>query len=122
VALEMGGGPLSEAALCSIVSSGKYTSHYTGYGYISEGKLGTTNLSNAGLMLNNRLTQVCDNIKQKGIVIFTVVFQLNNTQLQTLFQNCATTPGNFFNSPDNEKLASAFRAIGAELNSLRVSK
>jgi Flp pilus assembly protein TadG len=117
-----GGRRCSNARICDIVSGGRYTSQYTGYGYISEGKLGTTNLSNAGPMLNSRLTQVCDNIKQKGIVIFTVVFQLNNPQLQTLFQNCATTPGNFFNSPDNEKLASAFRAIGAELNSLRVSK
>ena len=116
------GGPCSNAQICSIVSGRKYTSHYTGYGYISEGRLGTTNLANAGLMLNNRLTQVCDNIKKTGIIVFTIVFQLENPQLQRLFRNCASSPDKFFNSPNNEKLASAFRTIGAELNSLRVSK
>ena len=121
---------LSNRQICEIISRGRrgspapgrYTSHYTGYGYIGEGKLGTTNLSGVESILNNRLTQVCNNIKQTGIIIFTIVFQLNDVQLQTLFRNCASSPDKFFNSPNNEKLASAFRTIGAELNSLRVSK
>ena len=112
----------ANAQNCATVSGQKYTSQYTGYGYISENRLGTTDLSNAETMLNNRLTQVCNNIKETGIIVFTIVFRLENTQLQKLFRDCATSPDKFFNSPDNEKLASAFRAIGAELNSLRVSK
>ena len=89
---------------------------------MSEGRLGTNSLANAGPRLNNRLTQVCNNIKQTGIIVFTIVFQLENQQLQTLFRNCASSSDKFFNSPNNETLASAFRTIGAELNSLRVSK
>lgn len=117
-----GGVTCTNARICDIVSGGRYTSQYTGYGYMSEGRLGTTSLANAGPRLNNRLTQVCNNIKQTGIIVFTIVFQLENQQLQTLFRNCASSSDKFFNSPNNETLASAFRTIGAELNSLRVSK
>ena len=91
----------ANAQNCATVSGRKYTSQYTGYGYISENRLGTTDLSNAETMLNNRLTQVCNNIKETGIIVFTIVFRLENTQLQKLFRDCATSPDKFFNSPDN---------------------
>jgi len=100
----------------------KYNSQYTGYGYASEGRLGTTSRFAAQSRLNERLAIVCENIKATGIVVYTIVFQLNDTETLNLFRSCASAPDKFFNSPDNETLRAAFRAIGAELSNLRIAE
>jgi len=53
----------------------KYNSQYTGYGYASEGRLGTTSRSAAQAALNDRLAQVCENIKATGVVIYSCSVQ-----------------------------------------------
>ena len=106
----------------------KYTSEYTAYGYLGEdvnqhGRLpGIINFNTASRILNERLTVTCDNIKAKGITIYTIVFQLDDEPTIDLFKNCASSPNNFFNSPNNETLRASFRAIGAELSNLRIAQ
>ena len=106
----------------------KYTSQYTAYGYLGEdvnqhGRLpGITNFNTASRILNDRLTETCDNIKEKDITIYTIVFQLEDELTVELFKNCASSPDKFFNSPNNETLREAFRSIGAELSNLRIGR
>ena len=101
----------------------KYNSHYTAYGYLSEGRLGTSNNSNtAQNQLDQKLRDVCENIKETGIIIYTIVFQVNNSETANLFEECASDSGKFFNSPNNEQLNDAFRTIGAELSNLRIAQ
>ena len=106
----------------------KYTSEYTAYGYLGEdvnshGRLpGITNFNTANRILNDRLKETCNNIKEKGITIYTIVFQLEDEQTVELFKNCASSPDKFFNSPNNETLRASFRAIGAELSNLRIAQ
>lgn len=100
----------------------KYNSQYTGYGYVSEGKLGTTNIRRVERILNAKLRRTCENIKEQGVEIFTIVFQLGNRSIQRLFRECASQPENFFNSPNNDALRTAFRAIGAKLSNLRIAR
>ena len=95
---------------------------YSGYGRLFEGKLGTTRRFAAQNELDNRLTDVCTKIKAKGILVYTIVFQLFSTSIQNLMSNCATDSGKFYNSPSGADLESAFRAIGAELSNLRVGR
>jgi Flp pilus assembly protein TadG len=107
---------------CRNFVNNKYTSHYSGYGYLSENRLGSTTFSGATNSLNNKLTAVCDNIKAAGITIYTITFELNDIATQNLFRDCASTPGSYFPSADSETLQESFRAIGAQLNSLRISQ
>jgi Flp pilus assembly protein TadG len=100
----------------------KYDSHYTGYGYVSEGKLGTTNIRRVEGVLNQKLRRTCGNIKRTGITIFTIVFGVEDRSIQNLFRECASAPENFFNSPNNDELRGAFRAIGAKLSNLRIGR
>ena len=100
----------------------KYNSHYTGYGYVSEGRLGTTNIRRVERVLNEKMRRTCENIKEQGVEIFTIVFGLEDRGIQRLFRTCASKPENFFESPDNEALDTAFRAIGAKLSNLRVAR
>jgi Flp pilus assembly protein TadG len=106
----------------------KYTSEYTAYGYLGEdvnshGRLpGITNFNTANRILNERLIETCENIKAKDITVYTIVFQLDDEETLEIFRNCASSPDNFFNSPNNETLRASFRAIGAELSNLRIAQ
>ena len=101
----------------------RYDSHYTAYGYTSQGRLGTNTSSNAiNAELDVRFAQVCENIKQLGIVVYTITFDLDDTGTQNLFRDCATDDQKYFNSPDGDTLRASFQAIGAELSNLRISQ
>ena len=95
---------------------------YSGYGMLNQGVLGTTNYFQAINELNNRLTTVCANMKAKGILVYTITFQLFSVQTQNLMRECATDNGKYYNSPSGSELETAFQAIGAELSNLRIGK
>jgi len=101
----------------------RYDSHYTAYGYTSQGRLGidTATVAING-ELDSRFAQVCENIKQEEIVIYTITFDLDDEDTQELFRQCATDPDKYFNSPDGDTLRSSFQAIGAELSNLRIAQ
>ncbi len=97
-------------------------SNYTAYQYRSDGILGSTSSSGTTAELNNRLAEVCTNMKAQGIIVYTITFQVSNTTTQNLFANCATSTDNYFNSPSNAELQSAFRSIAAQLKQLHLSQ
>jgi Flp pilus assembly protein TadG len=92
------------------------------YGYLSEGKLGTTNASAAVTQLNNRLTTTCTSMKSHGIKIYSIMFNLNSSSVRTLFKGCASDEDYFFESATSDDLLQAFRQIGDSLSNLRISK
>jgi Flp pilus assembly protein TadG len=71
--------------------------------------------------LDTKLTTVCTNIKDEGIIVYTITFDLSDAGIQALFEDCATDTSKFFNSPTSAELNRAFRAIAAELKRLHVS-
>ena len=96
-------------------------SWYSGYGYVPQGRLGATDMAGAHAELDARTAQLCQNIKNEGILIFTITFQLADGPIKDLMRNCATEPDNYFDSPDNATLRQHFQAIGKELRNLRIS-
>lgn len=93
------------------------------YGYLSEGRLGTTNSSAAVTELNNRTTQVCNSMKANGVIVYTIAFGTSiGGSARTMLQNCASKPDYYFYSPTGADLSSAFRIIGDSLANLRISK
>ena len=100
----------------------RYDSHYTAYGYTSQNRLGFDHSEAAiNAELDQRLADVCTNIKARGITIYTITFDLDDESTKTLFEECATDATKYFNSPDGETLQASFQAIGAELSNLRIS-
>ena len=107
---------------------------YTAYGRLSENRLGITipnsgninndtlnAIGNAKVELNNRTTRVCTAMKAAGITIYTVILGSVDSTTQALWQNCASKPENYFNSPNKAVLATAFQQIGSQLASLRLT-
>lgn len=96
-------------------------SWYSAYGYVQQGRLGTTEMAAAHSELDARTAQLCSNIKATGILIYTITFQLADGPIKDLMRNCASEPDNYFDSPDNATLQQNFQAIGKEIRNLRIS-
>ncbi|MGE0754212.1 MAG: pilus assembly protein TadG-related protein [Alphaproteobacteria bacterium] len=92
------------------------------YGYLSQGTLGTTSQNGAENELDERLTDVCDAVKDEGIIVYTIAFGNPGSGIQNLLRDCASKPEYFFNSSSNSELQSAFEQIGDALANLRISK
>ena len=97
---------------------------YTAYGRLSENRLrvANNNINTAKLELDSRSTALCTKMKAAGIIIYTVILGSVDSATQTLWQNCASKPENYFNSPDKAALAKSFQQIGSQLASLRLTQ
>lgn len=94
----------------------------TAYWYLSDGKLGTTNGTKAVAELDKRTLAVCNAMKAKGIIVYTILYDLIDKNIANLYTQCATKPEYFFSSPTYATLHSAFQTIGDSLSNLRISK
>ena len=117
--------PLSQKAMI-LMTDGTNTmssSIYTAWGWLDDGHLGTTSSSTAVTKLNQKTTTVCNAMKAKGILIYTIVFgNGSSTSAKNLMKNCASETDFYFFSPSAESLKTAFKAIGDSLSKLRVSR
>jgi len=116
-----------------IMTDGQNTMYNTAdgaYSYTSNNHVGMTHAGpydssdddEAAEKLDEKLTQICTNMKDQGIIVYTVLFDVDDEDTETMMQNCATQPDYFFNSPDADALRIAFRTIGDSLANLRISK
>lgn len=85
---------------------------------------------NTSQSLNTKLSNLCTQIKgvkrpadgSDAIVVYSIVFDQTSPTITNLMRDCATDSSKYFNSPSTEALQSAFEAVAASLNQLRVSK
>lgn len=103
---------------------GPYGSDYTAYGRIEEEKIGTgINTKAEGATAANTLfSQACEEMKDEGIIIYTITFKVTSSSVQNVYSNCASSAAYYFNSPDTDDLSAVFKAIGDSLSNLRISK
>jgi Flp pilus assembly protein TadG len=94
----------------------------TAYGRLRENRLGLANPTNANARaeIDSRMSRLCGRIKQAGIIVYTITFNVSAASTQTLYRNCASRPEYYFNSPDAAALRSAFREIAGQLANLRL--
>jgi Flp pilus assembly protein TadG len=80
------------------------------------------NSSQARTISQNAVT-ICSNMKAKGIIVYTVGFQLGGATLPIdTLKSCATDASHFYNSTTGEELRQAFRDIALKISTLRVAK
>ncbi len=104
--------------------SGYSNDYYTAYGYPDDGELvDPVTTSSSRAELNSRLTDTCMAMKEAGVVIYAITFQVGDEQdLKDLYETCASGSDRYFDSPSNSELQNVFEAIGQDLSNLRVSK
>jgi len=96
---------------------------FTAYGRLLTNTRGVSP-ANITTTLNTWMSQMCTTIKANGITIYTILFNHDTVSAatQTMFQNCATTPSDYFLSPTDADLQAAFTQIGQDLSTLRLSQ
>ncbi|HAJ47009.1 MAG TPA: pilus assembly protein TadG, partial [Alphaproteobacteria bacterium] len=100
----------------------QFKSNYTAYGYLYEGRLGTTSGNNATTKQNQLTELVCTRMKDLDIRIYTILLMENNSATVNMMRNCATSPDLFFHTPSTEQLRTTFQIIANDLSNLRISK
>ena len=68
------------------------------------------------------ILEVCENIKKKNILLFTIGFGDIPQKALDILQSCATDQDHYVHAKDSEALAQAFANFSAQLSSLYLSK
>lgn len=116
-------------------SSSANVSDYSAYGYLGSSRFswanGVTTYAGLQTFLDNRLKKACDNARQSGIKIYTVLFNHNGAlsaadqaNSAALLQYCASKPENAFVATNATALESAFAqiAVSAAATPLRLTR
>ena len=59
---------------------------------------------------------------KSGITVFTIAFEVNNPNIQSILENCATTPQNYYNATDIVSLSGAFQSIAGNLTQAHLTQ
>lgn len=99
-------------------------SMYGSYGYVSKDHLGTTSSSNNTVhqKMNERTLEACAGVKGTEIYVYTVAFQVNDSDTLDLLRTCATRPDMAFRSESNSQLIAVFQQIAQDISLLRLEK
>jgi Flp pilus assembly protein TadG len=73
-------------------------------------------------LANSRSAELCSNIKDKGIKIYTVAFDVADNAVKDMLRDCASSPADFYDAEDGAELETAFAEIGANLSPLRIAR
>ena len=105
------------------VMTSKNQSKYTGVGYVWQNRLGTTaaDFNARKKAMDERLAELCTNMKAKGVLLFTVNVQVKGSSTN-LIRNCASRPAYFYDVRDAGKLEETLKGIADEITRLRISR
>jgi Flp pilus assembly protein TadG len=88
---------------------------YSAYGRgkeITLNRFGTTTASQTSAALNENMIELCDNIKEQGVTIYTVAFRVNSSTVQNRLKACASTEAHYSYAANGVALAAVFDHIG----------
>lgn len=69
--------------------------------------------------LDDRLAETCAAMKEENILIYAVTFDSGvDADTKNLYRNCASSPANYKDAPDQDELINVFEQIARELSNL----
>lgn len=96
-------------------------SDYGAYGFLDEGRMGSTNRTNALTNLNVATQTMCTRLKDKGVTIYTVVLNADTPANRQLYSTCASNPTYYYPTKNVDELKAAFQNIAASITQLYVT-
>jgi len=89
--------------------------YYSAYGPTQDNDLST-------YKLNERLADVCENMKDSGVILYTVTFAGGvNESTKDYYRQCATSEDYYYDAPSQEDLIAVFEKISRELSNLHIT-
>ena len=98
---------------------------YGAYGYGKGVRFGPdpdTRMANVTPMLNDKMNEACENAKNAGIEIYTVLFNESDPATKQLYVDCASRAENAYDANNTEALKTVFANIAASINKLRLTQ
>jgi Flp pilus assembly protein TadG len=71
---------------------------------------------------NSVTRQLCENIKDDDVLVFTVAFEVSDNTIKGLLRSCSTAPGYAYDASNPGELADAFEEIAVALSRLRLTQ
>jgi Flp pilus assembly protein TadG len=71
---------------------------------------------------NDKLAELCSNVKDDGIEVYTVSFMVPTVVIKDILTACATTPGQYFDADNSAELQAAFTQIARDLAAVRLTQ
>jgi Mg-chelatase subunit ChlD len=65
---------------------------------------------------------ICSNIKQDGIEIYSIAFEVTDSATKQMLEQCSSGGGFFYDASDSTQLIKAFEAIAVGVTELRITK
>ena len=96
-------------------------SDYTSYGYLSGGRFGTDNQAAAARNVDGWTKNVCTQLKNQGVQIYTMTLQSDTAANRTLYSACASDPGDYYAVSDPAKLPNVFQTIANKFSKLQLT-
>ena len=105
---------------------GRVTNKYNAYSStynaaFSSAKISPFDQTHADPALNTRFTAVCNAMKQAGVVVYIIGFEVASADLSRL-QTCASSTADYIASPTAANLQTAFTQVANQLASLRLAE
>ncbi|MEZ5970543.1 MAG: pilus assembly protein TadG-related protein [Hyphomonadaceae bacterium] len=72
--------------------------------------------------VNSRMRELCDNLKDDDVEIYTIVFRDPSRSIRDLLRTCATDADHAFTADNASELQQAFRVIGTGIGKLRLTR
>ncbi len=89
---------------------------YSAYGLSNEHDIDANDL-------DDRFSETCDNMKEQGILIYTVTFDDGvDDDTKDLFRFCASSTANYHDAPTQDALEEVFEQIARELSNLHIKQ
>ncbi|WP_265517104.1 vWA domain-containing protein [Nitratireductor luteus] len=101
----------------------KLGSSYSSFGYLVDGRLGISagGAKATNTKMNEKTLQACQNAKDEGIEVYTIRLEEPDVATGMMLQECASSPGHFFDAPSRSQLDAVFEKIGDGIVKLRIS-
>lgn len=100
-------------------------SYFSGYNYVSKGRLGTTTSADVATdNLDLKTSELCENVKGGHIRLYTITFGNISSSSEEVMRNCATLDKGerlYYHAPSTSDLEGIFAAIGKDLSEIHLS-
>jgi len=110
-----------------LMTDGEFNTHYCN-GVIASNASGVTSGDRINCAAPNgdgfaQAEAMCDAMKAEGIVVYAVGFDLGGVAgAADVLEDCASSPGHFFNADNGTELREAFQQIGRAIQQLRLTR
>ena len=93
-------------------------SDYGAYGYLDDGRFGTSDQWGAARQVDGWTKTVCTSLKDRGVDIYAVLLNADSPSNRALYTACVSSPENYYAISSSRQLKEVFSKIGSQLTRL----